>query len=208
MTVIRTGGAAAAEFTADPAAAALEAARALAPEIRARAREGEQLRTMPADLADRIEAAGLFALWLPRSVLPGPAHTRHAHVPQRGRRDPLRQAPARYGPAAAAAVKIGTGRNAAAAGWAVGRKYGSVLVGRAVVDPAGRPEHGGRLRGVAYGCMRCSTCSTRRCCCWITSSCLIKYSVSSSTFWSNLITNSPRLTPASSISRPERSEGR
>jgi len=68
MTVNRTDATAAAEFTADPAAAALEAARALAPEIRERAREGEQLRTMPPDLADRIEAAGLFALWLPRSL--------------------------------------------------------------------------------------------------------------------------------------------
>jgi alkylation response protein AidB-like acyl-CoA dehydrogenase len=68
MTVNRTDATAAAEFTADPAAAALEAARALAPEIRERAREGEQLRTMPPDLTDRIEAAGLFALWLPRSL--------------------------------------------------------------------------------------------------------------------------------------------
>ena len=68
MIVNRTDATAAAEFTADPAAAALEAARALAPEIRERAREGEQLRTMPPDLADRIEAAGLFALWLPRSL--------------------------------------------------------------------------------------------------------------------------------------------
>lgn len=68
MIVNRTDATAAAEFTADPAAAALEAARALAPEIRERAREGEQLRTMPPDLADWIEAAGLFALWLPRSL--------------------------------------------------------------------------------------------------------------------------------------------
>ena len=68
MTVSRTDATGAAEFTADPGAAALEAARVLAPEIRERAREGEQLRTMPADLADRIEAAGLFALWLPRSL--------------------------------------------------------------------------------------------------------------------------------------------
>ena len=68
MTVNRTDATATAEFTADPTAAALEAARALAPEIRERAREGEQLRTMPPDLADRIEAAGLFAVWLPRSL--------------------------------------------------------------------------------------------------------------------------------------------
>lgn len=52
----------------DPATAALEAARALAPGIRDRAREAERLRTMPPDLADRVEAAGLFALWLPRSL--------------------------------------------------------------------------------------------------------------------------------------------
>lgn len=52
----------------DLATGAVAAAQALAPEIRARAREGERLRTMPADLADRIEAAGLFALWLPRSL--------------------------------------------------------------------------------------------------------------------------------------------
>ncbi|MGH3692806.1 MAG: acyl-CoA dehydrogenase family protein [Pseudonocardiaceae bacterium] len=68
MTTTRTGAAAPAEPTADPAATALAAARVLAPEIRERAREGEQLRTMPPDLADRIEAAGLFALWLPRSL--------------------------------------------------------------------------------------------------------------------------------------------
>lgn len=56
--------------TVDLATGAVAAAQALAPEIRARARarEGERLRTMPADLADRIEAAGLFALWLPRSL--------------------------------------------------------------------------------------------------------------------------------------------
>lgn len=61
-------GAATARGTADPATAALDAARALAPEIRERAREGEQLRTMPPDLAAQVEAAGLFALWLPRSL--------------------------------------------------------------------------------------------------------------------------------------------
>jgi indole-3-acetate monooxygenase len=68
MTEIRTSAAGGAACTVDPATAALEAARALAPEIRARAHEGERLRTMPPDLADRIEAAGLFALWLPRSL--------------------------------------------------------------------------------------------------------------------------------------------
>jgi hypothetical protein len=62
-------GAAVVENPPDPATAALEAARALAPEIRERAREAEQLRTMPPDLAERVEAAGLFALWLPRALL-------------------------------------------------------------------------------------------------------------------------------------------
>ncbi len=68
MTTIRPGTAVAAQSSPDAATTALLAARALAPEIRERAREGEQLRTMPPDLADRVEAAGLFALWLPRSL--------------------------------------------------------------------------------------------------------------------------------------------
>ena len=68
MTTTRTDATGPPVLTADPAATALAAARALAPEIRERAREGEQLRTMPADLADRVEAAGLFAIWLPRSL--------------------------------------------------------------------------------------------------------------------------------------------
>lgn len=67
MSTIRSGSAGAA-FTSDQATAALEAARALAPEIRDRAREAERLRTMPLDLVERIEAAGLFAVWLPRSL--------------------------------------------------------------------------------------------------------------------------------------------
>ncbi|MGH3978378.1 MAG: acyl-CoA dehydrogenase family protein [Pseudonocardiaceae bacterium] len=53
---------------ADPAANALQAARELAPEIRERALEAERLCTLPPDLAERIEHAGLFALWLPRSL--------------------------------------------------------------------------------------------------------------------------------------------
>jgi alkylation response protein AidB-like acyl-CoA dehydrogenase len=68
MIDIRTGAVDGVAVTVDPATAALEAARALAPEIRARAREGERLRTMPPELVDRVEAAGLFALWLPRSL--------------------------------------------------------------------------------------------------------------------------------------------
>lgn len=67
MTTVRPGTAVEVESPPDPATA-VEAARALAPEIRARAREGEQLRTMPPDLANRVEAAALFALWLPRSL--------------------------------------------------------------------------------------------------------------------------------------------
>ena len=40
----------------------------LAPEFRARAEEGERLRTMPADLVQRARAAGLFRLNLPESL--------------------------------------------------------------------------------------------------------------------------------------------
>lgn len=40
----------------------------LVPEFRARAGEGERLRTMPADLVGRAKAAGLFRLSLPRSL--------------------------------------------------------------------------------------------------------------------------------------------
>jgi indole-3-acetate monooxygenase len=41
---------------------------ALLPEFRARAAEGEQLRTMPADLVRQAKAGGLFRLNLPRSL--------------------------------------------------------------------------------------------------------------------------------------------
>ena len=44
----------------------LQSARELAPELAARAAEGEALRTMPADLVDRIKSAGLFRMALPR----------------------------------------------------------------------------------------------------------------------------------------------
>ena len=44
------------------------AVAALLPEFRARAAEGEQLRTMPTDLVRRAQAAGLFRLNLPRSL--------------------------------------------------------------------------------------------------------------------------------------------
>ncbi|WP_219418011.1 acyl-CoA dehydrogenase family protein [Pseudonocardia nigra] len=54
--------------TTDHAASTLQAARELAPEIRDRALEGERLRTMPPDLAERVEAAGLFAMCLPRAL--------------------------------------------------------------------------------------------------------------------------------------------
>ena len=40
----------------------------LVPEFRARADEGDRLRTMPADLVERAKAAGLFRLSLPRSL--------------------------------------------------------------------------------------------------------------------------------------------
>lgn len=68
MTASETGAARRVRSPADPANAALEAARALAPEIRGRAPEAERLCTLPPDLAERIERAGLFALWLPRSL--------------------------------------------------------------------------------------------------------------------------------------------
>ena len=45
---------------------ALDAARALAPEITARAAEGEVARTMPPDLVGKVEAGGLFGLGSPR----------------------------------------------------------------------------------------------------------------------------------------------
>jgi alkylation response protein AidB-like acyl-CoA dehydrogenase len=45
-----------------------DAVRQLAPELSARAVEGEALGTMPADLADRAKQAGLFRLALPRSL--------------------------------------------------------------------------------------------------------------------------------------------
>jgi alkylation response protein AidB-like acyl-CoA dehydrogenase len=50
----------------DPRTSILEAARALAPEFRARAREAELERTMPSDLVHRAKAGGLFRLALPR----------------------------------------------------------------------------------------------------------------------------------------------
>jgi alkylation response protein AidB-like acyl-CoA dehydrogenase len=46
----------------------LDAARALAPELAARATEAEVARTMPDDLVDRARAAGLFRLALPISL--------------------------------------------------------------------------------------------------------------------------------------------
>jgi alkylation response protein AidB-like acyl-CoA dehydrogenase len=46
----------------------LQSARELAPEVTARAAEGEQLRTMPSDLVARAKQAGLFRLALPRSL--------------------------------------------------------------------------------------------------------------------------------------------
>jgi indole-3-acetate monooxygenase len=45
---------------------ALDAARDLAPEISARAAEGEAARTMPVDLVGKAKAAGLFGMGRPR----------------------------------------------------------------------------------------------------------------------------------------------
>lgn len=55
---------------ASPATAesALTAARALAPDLSLRAREGERLRTLPADLVAAARRAGLFGLATPRSL--------------------------------------------------------------------------------------------------------------------------------------------
>lgn len=53
---------------ATTAEAALASARLLAPELDARAREGEDLGTMPADLVDRIRTAGLFRMIQPRAL--------------------------------------------------------------------------------------------------------------------------------------------
>lgn len=49
-------------------ASLLQVAHEFVPEFSARAAEGESLRTMPRDLADRIKSAGLFRLALPRSL--------------------------------------------------------------------------------------------------------------------------------------------
>jgi alkylation response protein AidB-like acyl-CoA dehydrogenase len=46
----------------------LDMVRSLKPEVRRRAREIEQARRLPADLARRMAEAGLFRLYLPRSV--------------------------------------------------------------------------------------------------------------------------------------------
>src|SRR5437764_5124678 len=46
----------------------LEAAERLAPLLDERAREGEDLRTMPRDVVEACETAGVFKLALPRSL--------------------------------------------------------------------------------------------------------------------------------------------
>jgi indole-3-acetate monooxygenase len=53
---------------ADTGQAALAAARAIAPRFSARAREAEQLRTLPPDLVADARRAGLFRLATPRSL--------------------------------------------------------------------------------------------------------------------------------------------
>jgi alkylation response protein AidB-like acyl-CoA dehydrogenase len=54
--------------TIDTDTSAITTARALAGHLAARAREGERLRTMPADLVDQLRDAGMFALATPRSL--------------------------------------------------------------------------------------------------------------------------------------------
>ena len=48
--------------------APLDSARTLAPQLSARAREGERLRTLPADLVDALRTAGLLNLTTPRAL--------------------------------------------------------------------------------------------------------------------------------------------
>jgi len=52
----------------EPAESLLGAARALGPELSARALETERLGTMPADLVARVRAAGLFRILQPRTM--------------------------------------------------------------------------------------------------------------------------------------------
>lgn len=54
--------------TIDVRRTALDAARALSPELSARAFEGEAQRTMPPDLVEKVRDAGLFGLALPRTL--------------------------------------------------------------------------------------------------------------------------------------------
>jgi alkylation response protein AidB-like acyl-CoA dehydrogenase len=54
--------------TLDAGEVVMAAAKALAPELSARAGEGEALRTMPPDLVAKAKAEGLFRLALPRSL--------------------------------------------------------------------------------------------------------------------------------------------
>jgi alkylation response protein AidB-like acyl-CoA dehydrogenase len=56
------------QATIDSDRSAIIAARALADQCDARAREGERLRTMPADLVAQLRAAGMFGLATPRSL--------------------------------------------------------------------------------------------------------------------------------------------
>jgi indole-3-acetate monooxygenase len=46
----------------------IDAARALAPQIRAAAEEIERMRRLPLPLVEAIARAGLFRLWIPRSL--------------------------------------------------------------------------------------------------------------------------------------------
>ena len=46
----------------------IAAAASLAPQIRAFAEEGERLRRLPMPVAEAMAQAGLFRLWIPRSL--------------------------------------------------------------------------------------------------------------------------------------------
>ena len=45
----------------------LDNVRALLPEVKARAEEMEQARSMPRDLAEKLRSAGVFRRYVPRS---------------------------------------------------------------------------------------------------------------------------------------------
>lgn len=55
-------------MTSEPAKSAIETAKALAPQIRKLAEEGESLRRLPLPAVAALAEAGLFRLWIPRAL--------------------------------------------------------------------------------------------------------------------------------------------